>query len=223
MTKTRTLIALFGGSFNPPTRRHREIGLLLLEQAPVAQVWFLVAPLNPFKSATGMAPFADRVAMTRLNLTGQPRLRVCEDEARFAARLGVGALNSADTLSLMRGAYPDHRFVWVVGADNFTTMHTWDGYGDILRHHPVVVVPRAGIEGAQITQCPTAQELTQLRDPKKLTTARGWYVLSAELSELCATSCRAALQVGARPAGLRPAVATYALAKNLYDPSPLAA
>lgn len=218
----KKIIALFGGSFNPPTRRHREIGLLLLEQLPVEQVWYLVAPQNPFKSTQGMARFEDRVAMMRLNLAGDDGLVVQDIEARYAKEFGVAAINSAVSLRCLTRDFPQHRFLWVVGADNFTSMHLWSGYQQIISNHPVVVVPRAGFK-ASIATCPAAKALTRLRNADDARTRVGWFMLRVSLNDINATACREALCARRWPMAMKPTVARYALSGNLYGGAPSAA
>ena len=58
-------IGLLGGSFNPAHRAHRHISLVALQQLRLNEVWWLVSPLNPLKSAAGMAPLA--TAMLRID------------------------------------------------------------------------------------------------------------------------------------------------------------
>ena len=58
-------IGLLGGSFNPAHSAHRHISLVALQQLRLDEVWWLVSPLNPLKSAAGMAPLAIRVARAK--------------------------------------------------------------------------------------------------------------------------------------------------------------
>ena len=54
-------IGLLGGSFNPAHAAHREISLIALHRLKLDQVWWLVSPQNPLKTADGMAPLAERL------------------------------------------------------------------------------------------------------------------------------------------------------------------
>ncbi len=215
MIKANKLIALFGGSFNPATRRHRAIGQRLLEQLPIEQVWYLVSPQNPFKSTQGMARFEDRVAMLRLNVEDEPRFVVQTIEARYAQECGQVAINSSISLRCLVRDFPDHRFLWVVGADNFVQMHTWSGYRDIIAKHPVIVVPREGYDG-KIEDCPSAKEMVALHHIDKTQMSLGWFLLKMEPSGINATACRKELRAEKEPLSMRPAVVRYALSRALY-------
>jgi nicotinate-nucleotide adenylyltransferase len=212
-------IALFGGSFNPSTRRHLEIGQQLLAQLPVTAVWYLVSPQNPFKSTNGMAPFDDRMAMARLNVMSDRRLVVTDIEVRYANAAGRTTLHTAETLACLRADYPATRFLWVVGADNFTTMHTWGGYRDIIAHHPLILIPRDESQEA-VASCPLAGELTKLAKAEDTTTCLGWFALTMAPSSVNATACRAQLNDNIWPTDLRAGVARYALKRGIYRASP---
>ncbi len=68
-------IGLLGGSFNPAHGAHRHVSLVAIDQLGLDAVWWLVSPLNPLKSAAGMAPLATRVARARA-VARHPRIRV---------------------------------------------------------------------------------------------------------------------------------------------------
>ncbi|MEC8370390.1 MAG: nicotinic acid mononucleotide adenylyltransferase, partial [Pseudomonadota bacterium] len=58
-------IGLLGGSFNPAHDGHLMISLIALKRLQLDEVWWLVSPQNPLKSAAGMAPFSERLANAR--------------------------------------------------------------------------------------------------------------------------------------------------------------
>lgn len=217
MTKN---IALYGGSFNPPTTAHLTIGRRLRDRLPVDEVWFLISPQNPFKPAAGMAAFADRVAMARLNVAGEDRLIVQDIEDAYARETGRGFIETGATLRRLQADFPDARFTLAVGSDNFAHMYRWGAGGaDICANHAVVVVPRDG-SADDAMHSPTALRFPRLHAPADILTRNGWLVVDGEANGINATFCRAALAVGERPACMRPDVARYALDKRLYGPAP---
>jgi nicotinate-nucleotide adenylyltransferase len=217
MTKTT---ALYGGSFNPSTTAHRVIGTRLLEQFPVDKVWYLVSPQNPFKPFAGMAPFDERVAMARLNLAGQDRLIVQPIEAEYARSKPNGFIETAETLHLLRRDFPDMRFVWVMGADNFIHFHRWGaGVDTLCAHHPVIVIPRTGYT-EQALKSPMASRLPRLSHASEIATSTGWHLMDIEDNNINATLCRSTLEMGSAPSCMRPGVAHYALDRRIYTPLP---
>src|SRR3546814_7514792 len=49
-------IGLLGGSFNPAHQGHRRISVAAMEALDLHEIWWLVSPGNPMKSAEDMAP-----------------------------------------------------------------------------------------------------------------------------------------------------------------------
>jgi nicotinate-nucleotide adenylyltransferase len=130
-------IGLLGGSFNPAHAAHREISLIALHRLKLDQVWWLVSPRNPLKTADGMAPLAERLAGAA-QVAAHPRIKVTAIETRLGTRY------TADTLEHLRRHYPNLRFVWLMGADNLNQIRYWDRWEDIARSMPIAVLDRPG-------------------------------------------------------------------------------
>lgn len=210
-------IALYGGSFNPPTIAHRNIGLALLAQLPVDEVWYLVSPQNPFKSTVGMAPFDERVTMARLNVADNPRLVVQDIEAAYLAETNASEMQTADTLRLLQRDFPDHQFIWAMGADNLHHFHLWDDADFITDNFPIVIIPRKNYTDGAL-QSVTARKLALAAS--EITGSRAvpgeLYLLKIKETAIAATKCRKGLAEGRAPRALRSAVARRALQKNTY-------
>ena len=129
-------IGLLGGSFNPAHDGHRHISLQALERLGLDQVWWLVSPQNPLKPVDGMAPFDERVAAAQ-RVANDPRIRVS------AIEKDLGTRYTADTLAALKTQFPDHRFVWLMGADNLIQMPRWRLWQRIFHTVPIAVFPRA--------------------------------------------------------------------------------
>ncbi len=131
-------IGLLGGSFNPAHGAHRHISLVALEQLQLDEVWWLVSPLNPLKSADGMAALEARVARAE-DVSRHPRIKVSALEAELGTRFAV------DTAAALKRRYPQHRFIWLAGSDIVAELHRWRRWRDFLRALPLAVVPRPGV------------------------------------------------------------------------------
>ena len=129
-------IGLLGGSFNPAHRGHIHISQMALRQLNLDQVWWLVSPKNPLKNRSEMAPFHQRFGyaahLTRLN-----RSIVVSDYER-----SIKTAYTAETLTRITDDYPDCSFVWLMGRDNWLTIHLWDQWRTIFNTVPVAVFPR---------------------------------------------------------------------------------
>ena len=131
-------IGLLGGSFNPAHAAHRHISLAAMEQLRLDAVWWLVSPLNPLKSADGMAALPVRVARAK-SAARHPRIRVSAPEVQLGTRF------AADTVRALRRRFPQHRFVWIGGSDILAELHRWRRWRRFLRDIPLAVVPRPGV------------------------------------------------------------------------------
>ncbi len=130
------VVGLLGGSFDPPHGGHAHITREALKRFGLDRVWWLVTPGNPLKPR-GPAPLERRMAAAR-HLMRHPRVEVTEIEAR------LGTCYTAETLARLFALYPGVRFVWLMGADNFATLHLWDNWEWIVEHVPIGVLARPG-------------------------------------------------------------------------------
>lgn len=141
-------VGLLGGSFNPAHDGHRYISVEALRRLGLDQVWWLVSPQNPLKPRQGMAPLVERVARAAA-VARHPRIRVLPLESRLGTRYTV------DTLLRLR-AWQDHRFVWLMGADNLAQLPRWRQWRRIMGACAVAVFERhpysqAALAGAAAT------------------------------------------------------------------------
>jgi nicotinate-nucleotide adenylyltransferase len=133
--RRRVRIGLLGGSFNPAHEGHRQIAEQALARLRLDQVWLLVSPGNPLKTADGMQSPADRLLSARRIADGR-RILATDIEAHLHTRY------TADTLRALRRRFPRARFVWLMGADNLLQFPRWRGWLDIARTTPFAVLPR---------------------------------------------------------------------------------
>ncbi|MBU0557741.1 MAG: nicotinate-nucleotide adenylyltransferase [Alphaproteobacteria bacterium] len=130
-------IGLLGGSFNPAHGGHRAISLFASDALGLDEVWWLVSPGNPLKSAQGMAPLNARIASAKAVARRSPiRATAIEREMRTRYTL--------DTLRALHRRYPRRRFIWLMGEDNLAQFHQWKGWRDIARTTAIAVIARPG-------------------------------------------------------------------------------
>jgi nicotinate-nucleotide adenylyltransferase len=135
-SRWRKRIGLLGGSFNPAHAGHRHISLQALHSLGLDEVWWLVAPQNPLKPTTGMAPFAERIEGAE-RIVDHPAIRVTGLESRLGTRY------TADTLAVLTRRFPTARFVWLMGADNLGQICRWDRWASIFKRVAVAVFDRS--------------------------------------------------------------------------------
>ncbi len=133
-------IGLLGGSFNPAHAGHRRVSLQAMRVLGLDEIWWLVSPGNPLKAhAADMAPFAVRLVSARRQARRAP-ICVSDFEAREGTRFTI------DTVRRLRQRHPQHRFIWLMGADNLPNFHKWRDWRGLAREVPIAVVPRPGYD-----------------------------------------------------------------------------
>ncbi len=188
MAKHALRIGLLGGSFNPAHEGHRHISKMALARLGLDQVWWLVSPQNPLKDASQTADY-DRRFAAAVRAAQHPRIRVTDFEQRHNTRYTI------DTLRALDRAYPAHRFVWLMGADNLAGFHQWRNWRQIARTVPIAVIDRPG-NATRALASPAAQQLARYRlDEGDLTligktTPPAWVFLTGPLSPLSSTEIR---------------------------------
>ncbi|MSO64534.1 MAG: nicotinate-nucleotide adenylyltransferase [Alphaproteobacteria bacterium] len=140
----RRRVGLLGGSFNPAHQGHRKLSLLALHRLCLDQVWWLVSPQNPLKTAAEMSPFSERVATAR-RVASHPRIRVSDFERR------AGTVFTVDTVRELTRRMPRFGFVWLMGADNLIQIPRWRRWQEIFARVAVIVFDRPGFTRRALT------------------------------------------------------------------------
>jgi len=138
-----TRIGLLGGSFNPAHRAHRRLSLAALEALGLDEIWWLVSPGNPLKSAKDMAPLAARFA-SALEMARHAPIRVTAIERE------LGTVYTAETLEALRRRFPQHDFLWLMGADNLAQFHLWRDWRSIAQTMVIAVATRPGYDASAL-------------------------------------------------------------------------
>lgn len=133
-----TTIGIYGGSFNPIHLGHLAVGRTMLTEAALNEVWFMVSPQNPLKSAHQLLPDRQRLILAQVALQFERRMHASDFEF-YLPRPSY----TYDTLQALSAAYPNCRFSLIIGADNWQMFHQWYRHDDILRQYPILIFPRA--------------------------------------------------------------------------------
>jgi nicotinate-nucleotide adenylyltransferase len=185
-------IGLFGGTFDPPHRAHLAASLLAMKRLGLDRVWWLVTPGNPLKDTLGLAPLDERIAAAR-ELARHPRMAVTGIETEIEAEIGVRY--TYDTIRYLVARCRGVRFVWIMGADNLRSFHSWQKWRGIAQLVPIAVVDRLG-PSLYATGSVAAQALSRRRIPEReARTLPGrpppaWVLLHGLKSPLSSTSLR---------------------------------
>ena len=128
-------IGLLGGSFNPAHRGHLDISQAALNLLKLDEVWWMVSPQNPLKDKNDMGDFRSRFESAEC-IAHDPRIIVSDIERQMST------IYTVDTLGALKKKFPEHRFVWLMGADNLREVPKWRGWQRIFRMVPIAIFPR---------------------------------------------------------------------------------
>jgi nicotinate-nucleotide adenylyltransferase len=133
-------IGILGGTFDPVHNAHLAVAQAALERLGLDQVVFI--PTGPTHYRTGaLASGADRVAMLRLAVGGNPKYRVDERE------LQPGASGyTVDTLKALRAELGPAELYLLMGADQYAKLDSWHRPDEVRRLAHVAVFGRPGIQ-----------------------------------------------------------------------------
>lgn len=136
-------IAVFGGTFNPPTLAHQAIIGACLEHPAFDEVWVMPSGDRTDKDIT--VPATDRIAMLEAVkaevFENTDRLHITDIELQLPA-----PTETIKTVNTLRTVYTGIRFWMVYGADSYAAMPTWRGGEELQRTVPMLVLPREGYE-----------------------------------------------------------------------------
>lgn len=180
-------IGLLGGSFNPAHEGHTHVAETAMRAAGLDWVWWLPARGNPLKSEHGQ--YDTRYKSAAAFARSHPRMRISDAEMQLQLTYSV------DTISALKTAAPNARFVWLMGADSLASFHRWKSWQAIARKVPIAVIARPGSERAAL-ESPFAERFAGYRvrpgDGKALAFLRppAWIYLPAPLNWLSSTELR---------------------------------
>lgn len=154
---------LFFGSFNPVHIGHMAIANYITEYSPLSEIWFVVSPQNPLKPKNTLLGDRDRLYMTELALSNDPRFRVCDVEFTLPR-----PSYTIDTLTYLTEKYPSRRFTLIMGEDNLATLHKWKNAEVLVKNYRIIVYPRlnAGRRSSKrLLEILAMADITEVRAP----------------------------------------------------------
>ena len=142
-------VGLFGGSFDPVHNAHVALATAALEQLRLDEVrWIPVG--QPWQKARRSASGADREAMVRLAIAGEPRFVLDRIELR---RRGLSF--TLDTVRELAAAEPGTEWLLILGQDQYASLHTWRDWRELLELVTLAIANRPDAEPAVNAQIAT--------------------------------------------------------------------
>lgn len=153
-------IGIYGGSFNPVHFGHVGLAKWVIEHTDLDELWLLVTPNNPLKSADSLAPEQVRLAAVREAIKDIPGLKASDFEFSLPR-----PSYTANTLRELQKKYPENEFTLVIGEDNIAIFDKWKEYNYILQNFRIFVYPRRGaLSGDSGLQTQSVKEVRFLKD-----------------------------------------------------------
>ena len=189
-------IGLFGGSFDPVHNAHVVLAATALEQIKLDEVrWIPVG--QPWQKTRALADAADREAMVRLAIAGEPRFVLDRSELRRR-----GASFTLDTVREFVAAEPGAQAFLILGQDQYSSLHTWRDWRELLALVTLAIANRPGAVLAVNTQIARVEHQAVL----------------LPMMDVSSTEVRRRVAAGESIAGLVPdTVASYIEQHRLYS------
>jgi len=130
----KPIVAIFGGSFDPPHKGHQAVVLKALEELEIDKLLVVPAYLNPFKHQA-LATADKRLEWCRLLCDGLPKVSVEAFE--------TAAGRSVRTVETVRHFNRSHHVKYlVIGSDNLSTLTQWYAFEWLNQHITWVIATR---------------------------------------------------------------------------------
>lgn len=180
-------VGLLGGSFNPAHEGHIYISLKAIEILGLDEVWWIVSPQNPLKSPDDMADFSQRMHCAEEITAQYPLIKVSDFEKVS------GTSYTIDTISSLKSAHPDCKFVFLIGADNMLQLPKWHRWREVVTSVHIAIFNRDHLKSEALAG-EFAQEFMAARcfAPQDFMAAESvkWIFLDIKQKHISATNIR---------------------------------
>lgn len=129
-------VGFFGGSFNPPTNVHINLGKELITEGVLDKVIFV--PVGDYYQKQDLIPAIHRYNMLKIACKEFESLDV-----ENIACIHQDKLFATDTFELIYKKYDkDSEIYFIMGSDNFEKMPSWKNYEEIKDKYQYIVLNR---------------------------------------------------------------------------------
>jgi len=129
------MIAVFGGSFNPPTVAHYEVAKHLLALPFVDEL--VLVPVGDYYNKPGMVVAEHRFNMLKIMVEKLPKTVVSDVEITAPV-----ALKTVETLEILQEMQPEAEFAFVMGADNLRELPRWSQHERLVQNFKMIIFNR---------------------------------------------------------------------------------
>ena len=148
-------IGILGGTFDPVHNGHLALGKQAYEQFKLDEIWFMPSGHPPHKKSRLVTQGKEREDMVKLAIASVSYFVYSDFELKRE-----GNTYTAQTLTLLREAYPQHEFYFIIGADSLYEIEQWYHPELVLGH---VTILAAGRE-CEDASCSLEEQAEYLRN-----------------------------------------------------------
>ncbi len=134
--ENKKIIAIFGGSFNPPLNSHFSLAEQMVnEYKEIEKVVFV--PVSSNYAKKGLAENEHRYNMLKMVCDKNDDFEVSDIEL-----LQDRQLHTLETLELLRKEYPNNTLYFTIGTDNLKELSTWWTAEELVSKYKILVIER---------------------------------------------------------------------------------
>jgi nicotinate-nucleotide adenylyltransferase len=133
------IIAVFGGTFDPPHKGHVNLAEDVVASGAADKVVFVPAFKPPHKPDSPVSEFNIRLEMLKLATRGKSKFEVSDIESERA-----GPSFTFDTLDEISRLRPDSEIKLLMGSDSLELLHSWHRAKELVQNWALLVYPRKG-------------------------------------------------------------------------------
>lgn len=190
----------FGGSFNPPTMAHEKLAVEIAKEFELDKVVFV--PMGDSYEKPNLAREEERYEMLKRVCNNHPMLEVSDME--FGKKL-----TAIEAFELIKTTYPEVEPYFIMGADNFEKIVTWNEAEKLVKEYRYIILKRNDIDISKIIE---EQELL------KSNQSHFQYSMKQKEREDSSSQIREGLRKGKDiKKKIRKSVMEYILQNHLYD------
>jgi nicotinate-nucleotide adenylyltransferase len=134
-----------------------------------------------------------RLELLKLALEGNEHFKTCDIELK----MGTPSY-TIHTIKKLQAAFPDHRFILIIGSDNLDDFDKWKDYEELLSLVTIYVYPRPGYSDSPFLSHPAVK------------------LVDAPRIDISSTQIRKAISDGKSPRYLLPDQVLQRITKNRY-------
>ncbi len=132
----KKILAIFGGSFNPPLNSHFSLAQQIVnEYENIEKVIFV--PVNSKYQKEGLLENEHRYNMLKLVCDKNKDFIVSDIELKQERQL-----HTIETLELLQKQYPDNIICFTIGTDNLREISTWGDAKKLVTNFKILVLER---------------------------------------------------------------------------------